>query len=101
MELKPFTTFDWDCWSGAEKGPLGQPPAIGYIQLDQGDFPDAFDDTGIVIVDKSGITLETQLGESGRYFLSCTFAAGLAIGQALVEPLQTVQLDALGFGRIS
>jgi hypothetical protein len=103
MELKPFIQFDWDCYSGATRGPLGQQPAIGYVELSLRDFPDSIAQSaqGTVIVDGDGIVLTTEPDECGQYFLPCTFAAGLAIGKALVEPVERSQLDALGFKRIN
>jgi hypothetical protein len=99
MKLYPFSKNDWQAFSGAEKGPLDQTPAIAYGRGLRNPS-EAFCDAATIV---SGSGVEVYLDdETGQdiWHLNVTFAAGLIIAKALIEPIEPIQLKALGFQRI-
>lgn len=110
MEMRLFTTSDWDCFAGAES-PKNSEPFIGEFEGVKGDMVeyiaersrnenftvDVFDTYGFcIVVDAVGIQI-SNVDNTVTFTMECSFAAGIWIAERLDSKLSLAQLN--GFDR--
>jgi len=97
VKLRPYTQDDWMTFMGTE----GEDPLIAYVETEN--WPETHDDgTPItevaVIVDDYGIGV---IGLDGMYRKWIDPGCGKLIAESLVVPINTKQLEELGFDAIN